>query len=93
MPSVTDGIPEQLPALLRAAKVHSRSASLADALPVIEQAQTAQILLDSIDTEQEFGDLLLALTSVAREHQWDAEGALREAVRRRISAIRKAEGV
>jgi XTP/dITP diphosphohydrolase len=91
--SVTDGIPEQLPALLRAAKVHSRSASLAEALPAIEQAQTAQVLIDAIDSEEEFGDLLLALTSVAREHDWDAEGALRQAVRRRIRSIREAEGV
>lgn len=90
--SVTDGIPEQLPALLRAAKVHSRSASLAGSLPVIEQEQTAQALLDAIDTEAQLGGLLLALTSVARDKDWDAEGALREAVRRRIAAIREVEG-
>jgi len=89
--SVTDGIPEQLPALLRAAKVHSRSASLAEALPAIEQAQVAQALLDAIDTEEEFGELLLAMTSLAREREWDAEGALRQAVRRRIQAIVEVE--
>ncbi len=89
--SVTDGIPEQLPALLRAAKVHARSATLADRLPVLPGEDDAERILDSIPSEEQFGDLLLTLASIARDRQWDAEGALREAVRRRIERIRRLE--
>ena len=90
--SVTDGIPEHLPALLRASKVHSRSSSLGDSVPAPDMSNEAADLLDSIDSEEALGDLLLAVSSIARERDWDAEAALRQAVRRRIAAIRKVEG-
>jgi len=90
--SVTDGIPEHLPALLRASKVHSRSASLGDGLPAPEMSQRAEQLLDSVENEDALGDLLLAVASLARDRDWDAEAALRQAVRRRIAAIRQIEG-
>jgi len=89
---VTDGIPEHLPALLRASKVHSRSASLGDDLPAPEMSQRAEQLLDSVENEDALGDLLLAVASLARDRDWDAEAALRQAVRRRIAAIRQIEG-
>lgn len=89
--SVTDGIPAQLPALLRATKVHARRATLADRLPGLPREDEAERILESITSEERFGDLLLALASIARSRQWDAEGALRQAVRRRIDEIRRAE--
>lgn len=89
--SVTDGIPEQLPALLRAAKVHSRSASLGDAIPEIPQSEAARAALAGVASEDELGDLLLAMTAQARDHGWDTEGALRQAVRRHVDRIREAE--
>lgn len=89
--SVTDGIPEQLPALLRAAKVHSRSASLGAAVPAPIAESTARDFMSIVTTEEELGDLLLAIVSEARSRDWDAESALRQATRRRISAIRAVE--
>jgi XTP/dITP diphosphohydrolase len=90
--SVTDGIPEHLPALLRASKVYSRSSSLGDVVPAPERSDEAADLLNSIDSEDALGDLLLAVASLARERDWDAEAALRQSVRRRIAAIREVEG-
>ena len=89
--SVTEGIPEQLPALLRASKVCARSATLADRLPNPPLRDEAQSIVQSAATEDEFGDLLFALTSIARDRGWDAEGALRQATRRRIDEIRRVE--
>ena len=47
--SVADGIPEHLPALLRASKVHSRSTSLGDAVPSLAAHDAAARVLDSVD--------------------------------------------
>lgn len=89
--SVTEGIPERLPALLRAAKVHARSASLADRLPASPLTARAHESLDPLASEDQLGDLLLAIVAVARDRGWDAEGALRQAVRRRVDEVRRAE--
>ena len=89
--SVTDGIPEQLPALLRASKVRARSATLADDLPSLRGQEEAERVVLSVTSEEGFGDVLLALASIARDRGWDAEGALRQAVRRRIDEIRQVE--
>lgn len=89
--SVTEGIPEHLPALLRAAKVHSRSATLSDGLPDLVATEGARVALESVTSEAELGDFLLAVASIARGEGWDAEAALRQAVRRRIEQIREVE--
>ena len=88
--SVTEGIPMQLPALVLAGKVISRSVALADQLPALENEQVTALVADLSD-EQQLGDHLLALVSLARARGWDAEGALRGAVRRRVSVIQKLE--
>lgn len=87
--SVTDGIPDALPALLRAAKVESRSAHLA--VPPPARDEWAEGALEGIADEQVFGDTLLALVAAARRRGWDAEGALRNATTRRIAEIRTRE--
>ena len=84
--SVTDGIPGQLPALVLAGKVIARSASLAEQLPALETQQDIA-RVESFRDEQQLGEHLLALVSLARARGWDAEGALRAAVRHRVSAI------
>lgn len=88
--SVTDGIPESLPALVRAAKVLARSAALE--LPVLAHQDTADSFVWGVESEEEFGAVLLALVTAARERDWDAESALRQAVRARIGVIREIEG-
>lgn len=89
--SVTEGIPEALPALLRAHKVLSRSANITMESPPGFAA--AESLLDGCDvtTQEAFGDLLFALVAAGREKNWDAEAAMRGAVRRRIDQVIKAE--
>jgi XTP/dITP diphosphohydrolase len=48
--------------------------------------------LDDVDDEEALGDLLLVLVAMSRARGWDAEAALRDAVRRQASRIREAEG-
>lgn len=84
--SVTEGIPEALPALLRASKVLARSEHLDVPLP-----QAGDPLVD-VDDEEALGDLLLAVVSSGRARGWDAEAALREAVRRQALRVREVEG-
>jgi XTP/dITP diphosphohydrolase len=84
--SVTEGIPEALPALLRASKVLARSEHLDIPLP------EAVDLAADVEDEEAFGDLLLTLVAAGRARGWDAEAALREAVRRQARRIREAEG-
>ena len=90
--SVTDGIPENLPALVRAGKVHSRSEVIQEQLPDVPAQERAEQLVASLDSEEALGDVLFAITSTARGRDWDAERALRQAIRRRIEQIRLVEG-
>ena len=66
-----DGIPAELPALSRAAKVLDRLERAGRPLPPARAAETS-----------EMGDRLLALVAEARESGVDPEQALRDAVRR-----------
>ncbi len=91
--SVTDGIPAALPALVHAGKVLSRSATLGERLPDLPVQASADAVMEQMLTEADFGDLLLALVAAGRGRDWDAESALRMAVRRRIAVIRAAEGL
>ena len=90
--SVTDGIPENLPALVRASKVHSRSEVIQERLPDAPAQERAAQLVASLESEDALGDVLFAITSSAHSRHWDAERALRQAVRRRIEQIRRIEG-
>jgi XTP/dITP diphosphohydrolase len=91
--SVTDGIPTALPALVHAGKVLSRSAALGDRLPALPAAAEARAAMADVDGEAEFGDLLVALVAEGRARGFDAETAVRVASRRRIDAVREAEGL
>ncbi len=91
--SVTDGIPSALPALVHAGKVLSRSAALEDRLPRLASRDEAESAMAVVADEASFGDLLVALVAVGRDRGFDAESAVRVASRRRIVAIREAEGL
>ncbi|HIY67584.1 MAG TPA: MazG family protein [Candidatus Agrococcus pullicola] len=71
---VDDGVPVALPALQRAQKVLGRLERRDGVLPKAADS--------NVGSEEEFGDALLALVQTAREQGWDAERALRDAVRR-----------
>lgn len=90
--SVTDGIPRQLPALLLASKVLQRTGDLAEALDEPAGIDAARQAMAGIEDEAALGDLLFAVTALAREAGLDAEAALRDATRRRIAAVRAVEG-
>lgn len=90
-PSVTDGIPSSLPALVLAGKVLNRTASFADDLGPWVGYEAALRALDDLDDEVDLGGLLLAIVAIARDRGWDAEAALRSAVRARIQAVRERE--
>lgn len=87
--SVTEGIPAALPALVRAGKVLSRSAAIEVEVPGRAPAAAA---LAQAAGEDELGELLLGIVAAARDRGWDAEAALRSAVRRHEGRIRDAEG-
>jgi len=89
--SVTDGIPSALPALLHMGKVLARSATVD--LPALSQGAAAAVALSNVTTDEEFGDLVLALVAAARERGIDAEAAARGASRRLVQRVRAAEGL
>ena len=89
--SVTDGIPASLPALVLAGKVLQRTTAFADEIGTSAQHGAAVAAIDGIVDEEQYGDLLLALASIARDAGWDSEAALRGAVRRRMDAVRALE--
>lgn len=91
--SVTDGIPAQLPALVLASKVLQRSAQFSDDIGPSAQLESALAAVDGLIDEAAFGELLLGLVAIGRDQGWDAEAALRGAVRRRIAAVRTLEGL
>ena len=90
--SVTEGIPAELPALLKAGKLQSRSSVLQAELPALAQQAAAQSALAGIRDESDLGQLLLAVVEECRQRGWDAEGALRRAVTERAKQIRDHEG-
>lgn len=90
--SVTDGIPAQLPALLKAGKLQARSMALQDQLPALRQQAAARSVFTGLSDESDLGWLLLAVVEECRQRGWDAEGALRRAVTKRADQIRDHEG-
>ena len=87
--SLTEGIPDSLPALMRASKLQARTKSLK--LQPSEYAAQAEVIIDQLETNAQFGDLLFELVRVARARGWDAEASLRDAVRSRAQEIREYE--
>jgi XTP/dITP diphosphohydrolase len=91
--SSTDGIPLQLPALVLAAKVLTRTAEYTDDLGIAPQYEQALAAVSDMTDEHAFGDLLLSLVAIGRDQGWDAEAALRASVRVRVAAVRVREGL
>jgi len=87
--SVTEGIPEHLPALVRAGKVISRSKNVE--VPQAPRQDEGSSIVDRLQDQEELGDLLFALVAASRARGWDAETALRGAIRNQIARIREAE--
>lgn len=80
--SVLDGVPTSMPALALAQKVLGRAAQVG--VVVVPVASTAE-------DEAAWGDQLLRDVQTARSRGWDAERALRGAVRRLSDTVRSSE--
>ncbi|MCA0331017.1 MAG: MazG family protein [Actinobacteria bacterium] len=95
--SVTDGVPQALPALVLAAKLLSRSKALGLPATDDDAAAAAAHAVASVSggtpSEDAYGRLLLALAAQARRDGVDAEQALRGAVRTYRAQVRSAEGL
>lgn len=87
VPSVLDDVATTLPALARAEKLTKRAARVGFDWPDIASVK-AKVLEELDEVEQaagpeavheEIGDLLFAVTNLARKHGVDAEAALRDA--------------
>ncbi len=91
--SVTEGIPNSLPALVLAGKVLARSAGLSTVTPPLAESAVATQILTNMGSPERLGDLLLAIVAEARERGIDSESALRGAVRRRVADVRQVEGL
>jgi XTP/dITP diphosphohydrolase len=78
-----EGIPHALPALAKAQKALDRAARAGAEVGHVETRE-----LKSFDSEEELGELLLAVVGSARRKGFDAERALRGAVRRYQAAYK-----
>jgi XTP/dITP diphosphohydrolase len=74
-----EGIPDALPALAKAQKFLDRADRAGSAVPQGGPAETPEVT-----SEAELGDLLLAVVGSAHARGFDAERALRGAIRRRF---------
>jgi len=83
--SVLDGVSHHMPALALAQKLLGRAGAFGPAADPEPQTRCRD--------EDELGEALLGLVAVAREGGWDAERALRGAIRRLEADIRAAEAV
>lgn len=90
--SVTDGIPDGLPALLLAQKLLRRAGhgGVPAEVATAEARAAAAEAVRAVGPEG-LGDLLLAVADVAGAAGVDAEAALRESVRRQRQRIREVE--
>lgn len=85
--SVMDGIPAELPALLRATKVTKKAAASDYEEPLDERAVALD--LGSLDADAA-GDLLLSVVDAARRAGLDAEDLLRRAANRYVERFERA---
>lgn len=87
--SVTDGIPATLPGLVYAAKLLARSDAVGVAVPEFSRGEA---ILELVDDEAGFGELILGIVAAARIRGWDAESAIRMASRAHRVRVRESEG-
>ncbi len=91
--SVLDGVSPHMPSLALAQKILGRAAALPPAPPagIPGSDRSGAPGGGDLASEEELGEALLALVATARERGWDAERALRGAIRRLEGEIRTTE--
>jgi tetrapyrrole methylase family protein/MazG family protein len=101
-PSVLDGVPKQLPALLRAQRIQGKASrvgfdwdEIAGPLAKVEEEfaelRKAMEVGSAAEVEEEFGDLLFALVNVGRFLKVAPEDTLRRAVEKFERRFRQVE--
>lgn len=101
-PSVLDGVPKQLPALLRAQRIQGKASrvgfdwdEIAGPLAKVEEEfaelRQAMEVGSAAEVEEEFGDLLFALVNVGRFLKVAPEDTLRRAVEKFEQRFRQVE--
>ena len=101
-PSVLDGVPKQLPALLRAQRIQGKASrvgfdwdEIAGPLAKVEEEfaelRKAMEVGSAAEVEEEFGDLLFALVNVGRFLKLAPEDTLRRAVEKFERRFRQVE--
>lgn len=93
-----DGVPAQMPALLRASRVGDKAAAVgydfadaAEARAKIDEELSELDAAEDAELEGELGDVLFAVASFARKRGVDPEAALRGTLRRFEARFRYAE--
>jgi MazG family protein len=92
-PSQIDGVPNGLPALLRASRISAKAAKVGFEWPTPEQVlekideelaevREAMVADDRAHVAEEIGDLLFAVSNLARKLEHDPEALLRAATRK-----------
>jgi MazG family protein len=100
--SVMDGVPRELPALLRSQRLQEKAAAigfdwkdpsgpLAKVREEIAELEVEIARADATASEAELGDLLFSVVNLARHLKIDAEAALRGAAARFASRFRQIE--
>lgn len=94
--SVLDGVSHHMPSLALAQKVLGKAAGVGVGLDLAEAVAAAEAIAaeepDVLpETEEDLGETLLGLVAVARAKGWDAERALRTAIRAIEAEVRAAE--
>jgi ATP diphosphatase len=100
-PSVLDGVPKAVPALMRAEKVQKRAARVgfdwrnADEVmaKIEEELLEVRAAKTAMERTEEIGDLLFAVVNLARHSDIDAETALRDATAKFERRFRGVEGL
>ncbi len=89
--SVLDGIPLGMPSLLLADKIIGRAAKVGVAVKELDgRGHFGPV--GEFDTEEALGEVLLSIAATARGRGWDAERALRGALRDLQAEVGAAEG-
>ena len=97
--SILDGIPRRMPALFRAVKIQKKMAKVGfdwDNLEdvwekLMEEINELKNAKDDIEIKHEIGDILIAITNLARAYGVDPEEALHQSIDRTINRFRYME--
>lgn len=81
--SVTDGVPVAMPSLVLAAKLLRRAQRGGVDVPPVsaDRLAQAQSVIETVEDQRAFGDLLFALVVAGDDAGLDADAALRESIR------------